>query len=115
MNEANTSMIGNTDSVYLANMKTRTILRRILYRFVEGFLITLFIFTFFDLFWYGYDAVKALVDGSDLSMVKLKLTLNLSRLLSLPIVYSLVLVVLDSFNVQTKGPLLEWIEERYLG
>jgi hypothetical protein len=57
--------------------------------------------------YYGYDAIKALFDGSDLNMVKLKLTLNLSRLLALPIFYSCAFIILDSLNVKTKAPVLE--------
>lgn len=95
-------------------MQRRSILRRFLYRFVEGLLITIVGFTLFDLLWYAYDAVGAFLNGSDLGVVDFKLTINLSRLLALPTVYSFVLIILDSLKVQTKGPLFDWIEERYL-
>ena len=94
-------------------MQTRTILRKLLYRFVEGFTLIIICFTLFDLLWYGCDVVKALAEGGDWHIVQFKLTLNLNRLVALPALYSCGLVILDSLGMETKGPLLKWIEERY--
>ncbi|MCC7307566.1 MAG: hypothetical protein IT173_08365 [Acidobacteria bacterium] len=91
------------------------ILKNFLHRLIEGFLLTLVGFTFFDFLWYGYDVIGALAEGTDWHSVELRLTLNLTRLLGLSIVYSSLLTVCDLLNVRTKGPLIEWIEGRYFG
>ena len=94
-------------------MLKRPIAKIFLYRFVEGFVITIVAFTFSDLFWYGFDVFGAVMDGSDLSTVKVKLTLNLARALTLPFLYSFVMTLLESLNVRTKISFFEWLEGRH--
>lgn len=96
-------------------MQGRMIVRKILNRFFEGLFLTIVGFTLFDLFWYGYDSAKGFINDSNVSIAVFRSSLNLSRLLVLPTIYSFALVIFDSLGVKTTGPLFDWIQERLFG